>query len=96
MKRNTRQRLVLLLAVLALLSLAGWQWQRDARNETGSLTALDPAGISRIALTLPGAPTLHYEKRDGHWWRVDSTPVRAFRLRLRYQLIRRTAPSWRC
>lgn len=82
MKRSTRQRLSLLLAVLALSLLAGWQWQRDARNETGSLTSLDPAGISRIALTLPGAPTLHYEKRDGHWWRTDGTPVRAIDARL--------------
>ena len=82
MKRSTRQRLFLLLAVLALSLLAGWQWQRDARNATGNLTALDPAGISRIALTLPGAPTLHYEKRDGHWWRTDGTPARAIDARL--------------
>jgi hypothetical protein len=82
MKRSTRQRLFLLLAVLALSLLAGWQWQRDARNEPGNLTALDPAGISRIALTLPGAPTLHYEKRDGHWWRTDGTPARAIDARL--------------
>jgi hypothetical protein len=82
MKRSTRQRLYLLLAVLALSLLAGWQWQRDARNEPGNLTALDPAGISRIALTLPGAPTLHYEKRDGHWWRTDGTPARAIDARL--------------
>ncbi len=82
MKRHTRQRLVLLLAVLALLSLAGWQWLRDARNDTGNLTALDPAGISRIALSLPGTPTLHYEKRDGHWWRTDGAPTRAIDARL--------------
>jgi hypothetical protein len=82
MKRSARQRLFLLLAVLALSLLAGWQWQRDARNEPGNLTALDPAGISRIALTLPGAPTLHYEKRDGHWWRTDGTPARAIDARL--------------
>ena len=82
MKRSTRQRLFLLLAVLALSLLAGWKWQRDARNETGNLTALDPAGISRITLTLPGAPTLHYEKRDSHWWRTDGTPVRAIDARL--------------
>lgn len=82
MKRSARQRLFLLLAVVALSLLAGWQWQRDARNEPGNLTALDPAGISRIALTLPGAPTLHYEKRDGHWWRTDGTPARAIDARL--------------
>ncbi|TAL88876.1 MAG: hypothetical protein EPN69_15600 [Rhodanobacter sp.] len=74
MKRATRQRLLLLCAVLALLALAGWQWQRDTSHGNGSLTALDPTTISHISLTLPGAATLHYEKRsDGHWWRTDGT-----------------------
>jgi hypothetical protein len=69
--------LILLLAAAALLSLAAWQWQRDVRAEAGTLTALDPAGIAHITLTLPGGPVMHYEKRDGHWWRVDGAPVRA-------------------
>jgi hypothetical protein len=97
MKRSTRQRLFLLLAVSTLSSLAGWQWQRDARGETGNLTALDPAGIGRIALTLPGAPALHYEKRDGHWWRIDGTPTRAIDARLNDLADTAAAPvlSWR-
>lgn len=82
MKRATRQRLILLLAVLALLVLAGWQLQRDARNETGPLTAIDPASVTHITLTLPGAPAMHYEKRDDHWWRTDGTPARANDARL--------------
>ena len=82
MKRAARQRLFLLLAVLALLLLAGWQRQHDARNETGNLTALDPAAITHVVLSLPGAPTQHYEKRDGHWWRTDGTPARAIDARL--------------
>ncbi|MHB1057065.1 MAG: hypothetical protein ACYC0F_04170 [Rhodanobacter sp.] len=82
MKRATRRRLSLLLAVLALLALAGWQLQRDARNETGPLTAMDPASVARIILTLPGASAMHYERRDGHWWRTDGTPVRAVDARL--------------
>jgi hypothetical protein len=82
MKRATRQRLILLLAVLALLVLAGWQLQRDARNETGLLTSIDPASVSHITLTLPGTPAMHYEKRDGHWWRTDGTPARANDARL--------------
>ncbi len=72
MKRAARQRTLLLLAVLALLALVGWQLQRDANRENGRLTTLDPATISHISLALPGSPTLHYEKRgDGHWWRTD-------------------------
>ena len=82
MKRATRQRLILLLAVLALLVLASWQLQRDARNETGLLTSIDPASVSHITLTLPGTPAMHYEKRDGHWWRTDGTPARANDARL--------------
>ena len=82
MKRASRQRLILLLAVLVLLVLAGWQLQRDARDETGSLTSIDPASVTHITLTLPGAPTMHYEKRNGHWWRTDGTPARANDARL--------------
>jgi hypothetical protein len=82
MKRHTRRRLLLLLAVLALLALAGWQLQHDASQGTGNLTGIDPAAIDHIALSLPGAPTLHYEKRDGHWWRTDGTPARANDARL--------------
>ena len=82
MKRAARQRLTLLLAAAALLLLAGWQLRRDARNAPGNLTALDPASIARVALSLPGAATLHYEKRAGHWWRTDGTPARAIDSRL--------------
>ncbi len=77
MKRAARQRCFLLLAVLALLALAGWQLQHDARAANGSLLSIDPAGIRRVALTLPDAPTMQYDKRDGHWWRVDGPAVRS-------------------
>jgi hypothetical protein len=76
MKRTARQRWVLLAAVAALLVLALWQWQRDAGHANGALTTLDPAAISHISLALPDAATLHYEKRDGHWWRTDGTARR--------------------
>jgi hypothetical protein len=82
MKRSTRQRLLLLLAVLALVGLAGWQLQSDASHDTGNLTGIDPATISHITLSLPGAPALHYERRGGHWWRTDGTPTRANDARL--------------
>ncbi|MFC5436546.1 hypothetical protein ACFPME_08255 [Rhodanobacter umsongensis] len=82
MKRATSRRLLLLLAVLALLVLAGWQLQRDARDAAGPLTSLDPAGITRISVALPGTPVMHYERRDGHWWRTDGAPARANDARL--------------
>ena len=82
MKRATRQRLILLLVVVALLGLAGWQMRQDAQSDPGTLLALDPAGITHVELTLPGAPVMHYEKRDGHWWHTDGTPARAIDGRL--------------
>ena len=82
MKRATRQRLLLLFVVAALVALAAWQLRRDAQRDTGTLLALDPASVSHITLTLPGAAAMHYEKRDGHWWRIDGTPTRAIDGRL--------------
>lgn len=97
MKRSARRRLLLVLAVMALLLLAGWQLQRDAASENGNLTALEPTSIQHITLTLPGSPALHYEKRDGHWWRIDGTPVRAIDTRLGNLADIATAPvqEWR-
>lgn len=83
MKRASRHRLLLLSATAALLAVAGWQLRRDARDAPGTLLALDPATVTHVALALPGAPTMHYEKHDdGHWWRIDGTPVRAIDGRL--------------
>ena len=97
MKRAARQRLLLLLAVAALLLLAGWQLRRDALSAASDLTALDPVRISRVTLSLPGAPTLHYEKRAGQWWRTDGTPARAIDSRLDALTQIASAPvlSWR-
>jgi hypothetical protein len=82
MTRAAHRRLILLLAVLALLVLAGWQWQRDARNEVRPLTSVDPASIAHITLSLAGTSAMHYEKRDGHWWCTDGIPARANDARL--------------
>ncbi len=77
MKRAMRHRLMLMFVVAALLALAGWQWHREAVAAPGTLLKIAPASIHRIALTLTGTPTRHYEKRAGHWWRVDGNPTRA-------------------
>lgn len=97
MKRRSRRRGILLLAVVALLLVAGWQLQRDAADDDQRLTTLDPASIQRITLTLPGAPAMHYQKRDGHWWRTDDTPARADDQRLSDLTDTAAAPvlSWR-
>lgn len=82
MKRASRQRLLLLVAVIAIVVLAVWQWQGDVGRQDDVLTGLDPAGISRITLSIAGAAPLHYEKRQDHWWHTDGTPVRADDARL--------------
>jgi len=76
MTRATRRRLALLAVVVALLAVAGWQWRRDAQAAPGTLLTLDPAAVDHIALAISGAPAVHYEKRDGHWWSVDGAPRR--------------------
>ena len=95
--RAIRQRVGLFVAVLALLVLAGWQWRYDARHAPGSVLALAPEHISAIALTLGDTPAMHYEKRGGHWWRVDGTPTRADDGRLAELANTAAAPvmSWR-
>lgn len=97
MRRASRQRVGLFAVVLALLALAGWQWQDDARHAPGSVLALAPEQISTIALTLGATPAMHYEKRDGHWWRVDGTPTPADDGRLAELAGTAAAPvmSWR-
>ncbi len=99
MKRAARQRWLLLAAVAMLLGLALWQWQYDASRANGELTTLDPSVISHISLALPGAATLHYEKRgDGHWWRTDGTARRVAdddRLRDLADIAAARALSWR-
>ncbi|HUH30816.1 MAG TPA: hypothetical protein VLZ55_05570 [Rhodanobacter sp.] len=97
MQRATRQRVGVFLAVLVLLALAAWQWQHDARNATGSVLTLAPERITHIALTIGATPAMHYAKRDGHWWRVDGTPVPADDGRLAELANTAAAPvmSWR-
>jgi len=97
MKRASRHRLLLLVAASLLLITAGWQWQHDEAQAAGNLSKLDPANIQRIALTLPGAASLHYEKRGDHWWRTDGTPMRVNDARLNDLTDIAAAPvlSWR-
>lgn len=97
MHRATRQRVGLFLAVLVLLALTAWQWQYDARNATGSVLTLAPEHIGHIALAIGDRPAMHYAKRDGHWWRVDGTPVPADDGRLAELANTAAAPvmSWR-
>jgi hypothetical protein len=97
MRRAARQRLFLLLGVAVLVALAAWQWHRDAAAAPGVLTDLDPAAITRVALTLQGGQPEQYARRDGHWWRIDGAPARADDGRLEELTEIAAAPvaSWR-
>jgi hypothetical protein len=96
-QRASRQRLGWVVAVLALLALAAWQWRHDASAEPGSVLDLAPEQVTRIALGIGGAQALHYAKRDGHWWQTDGTPRRADDGRLAELAATAAAPvlSWR-
>lgn len=92
-----RQRVAVLAGVLALLILAFWQWRSDARAAPGTLLDMAPSAIGRISLRLGNAPAMHYEQRDGHWWRVDGVPHAADDGRLAELAATAAAPvaSWR-
>ncbi|MDO1528922.1 hypothetical protein QMK61_08800 [Fulvimonas sp. R45] len=76
MKRAARHRLALLAGVAALLALALWQWRVDRAAAPGTLLDIDPAAVTAVELQLDST-SMHYARRDGHWWRTDGTPARA-------------------
>jgi hypothetical protein len=92
-----RQRVAVVAGVLALLALAFWQWQTDARAAPGVLLDVAPSAIRRVSLAIGNAPPMRYEQRDGHWWRVDGAPQPADDGRLAELAATAAAPvaSWR-
>ncbi|TAL75401.1 MAG: hypothetical protein EPN56_05460 [Rhodanobacter sp.] len=68
MKRAARTRLVMLAAVATLVALATWQWRHDAARAPGTLLALNPTSVTRVALTLGTAVPRQWTQRDGHWY----------------------------
>jgi hypothetical protein len=76
MKRAHRQRLLLLAGVAAVALLALWQWRHERAQQPQPLLALRPEAIAQISLRRHGAATEHYQRRDGHWWRVDGALTR--------------------
>ena len=77
MRRSVRKRLLLLLAAAAVLAFAAWQWRQENREAPGTLLALEPSAISHVEVHIGNAPTEHYAKRDGHWYRIDGAVMRA-------------------
>ena len=77
MRRSVRNRLSLLLSAIVVLAFAAWQWRQESREAPGTLLALEPSAISHVEVHIGNAPTEHYAKRDGHWYRIDGAAVRA-------------------
>ncbi|WP_458070966.1 hypothetical protein [Rhodanobacter sp. BL-MT-08] len=77
MRRSVRHRLSLLLVAIAILAFAAWQWRQENQEAPGTLLALEPSAISRVEVHIGNAPTEHYAKRGGHWYRIDGAAVRA-------------------
>jgi len=77
MKRAVKRRLWIAASIGVLVAVAGWQWRRDAAQAPGTLLPIDPAAVHDVALAIGRGPTEHFAYRDGHWWRIDGTPVRA-------------------
>jgi hypothetical protein len=96
-RRAARQRLLLAGGVAALLALAFWQWRHDQARQPSQLLALDPDAVRTVELRLAGAPTEHYARRDGRWWRTDGTPAPADQGRLGELAATAQAPvlAWR-
>lgn len=77
MRRSVRRRLVLLIAVIALVVLAAWQWQRQQQRHPSTLLGIDPASITHIEVTAQSGPTRRFEKRDGQWFMTAPQQGRA-------------------
>ena len=77
MRKASRNRLALLLAVIALVALVLWFGWRDQQRAPLYLTDLDPDSIHHIELTIAQGVPQVFEKRDGHWWRTAPTAARA-------------------
>ena len=76
MKRALRNRLALLVVVIALVALVLWFGIRDERRTPLALTELDPGSIAHVELIIAqGAPQV-FEKRDAHWWRIAPSKMR--------------------
>ncbi|MET0332000.1 MAG: hypothetical protein ABW154_11295 [Dyella sp.] len=76
MKRTHRRRLLLFVGVAALVLLVIGQLRHEAKQQPQPLLTLQPQAIAQISVRRQGADAEHYQRRDGHWWRVDGTSTR--------------------
>lgn len=76
MKRVIRNRLLMLFAVIVLVAAVLWQGLRDEHRAPRALTYLDPDAVTRIELVIAQDAPQIFEKRGGHWWRIEPSSMR--------------------
>lgn len=82
MSRAGRQLAVLTAVAAILVAAVLWVGRREYVADRPSLTALAPAAVTRIDLTIPPVPTQAFERRAGGWWRTGPSPGHADAARL--------------
>jgi hypothetical protein len=75
--RATRNLGILALVAAALVAAVLWVGRRDYLRNPPALTAIDPAGVTRIGLDIPPIASQTFEKHDDGWWRVRPSAARA-------------------
>ncbi len=68
MRRQTRNTLLLFLAVLALAGAAWWQLRLESRGTTQSLAPLDAHTVQGIFIRCEGCTARLFELAQGRWW----------------------------
>jgi len=68
MRRQTRNTLLLLLAVLALAAAASWQLGRENGDIAQPLAQLDAQGVRGIFIRCEGCAARLFEWAQGRWW----------------------------
>ncbi|TAN05956.1 MAG: hypothetical protein EPN38_09990 [Rhodanobacteraceae bacterium] len=77
MKRADRQLAVLALIAAALVAAVLWVGRREYLRAPPAVTAIAPAAVTHIELSLPPLAAQVFEHRKDGWWRVEPSPARA-------------------
>jgi hypothetical protein len=63
-----RARIIGIALLLVLIGAVAWQVHTDdAEARAYTLTAIDPATVQRIDITMKGLPDQHFEHQGDHW-----------------------------
>ncbi|TAN02867.1 MAG: hypothetical protein EPN36_15275 [Rhodanobacteraceae bacterium] len=77
MTRANRNLIVLAIIAVVLVAAVLWVGRREYLRDPPTVTQLDPAAVTSIELDIPPIAPQVFEHRDGDWWRVKPSQVRA-------------------